>query len=195
MQITPVRFPIASIVFLLFGTSSFVSAQSSVRSSDAIAKRTTPSVLARREPDTVVESVGGRVLTLRLRPGQDLRKQIEALVKSRNIRAGFIVTAVGSLRSASIRLADQQETSTFEGKFEIVSLVGTMGQDGVHLHISIADSTGKTIGGHLAEGCLVYTTVELVVAEARGLTFSRELDEETGYKELHIRGSKLPRSR
>ena len=91
-------------------------------------------------------------MAFRLRPGQDLRQRIEEFVKARNIRAGFILTAVGSLRSATIRLADQKEPTTFAGKFEIVSLVGTMGQDGVHLHISIADNTGKTIGGHLVDG-------------------------------------------
>jgi predicted DNA-binding protein with PD1-like motif len=72
---------------------------------------------------------------------------------------------------------------------KIVSLVGTLGQDGVHLHISIADSTGKTTGGHLVDGCLVYTTAEIVIGDAQGLTFSREQDEQTGYKELRIRRS------
>ena len=128
-----------------------------------------------------------RVFALRLKPGQDLRQQIEAFVKATHIRAGFIITTVGSLRQAAIRLADQSSTTQFDGKFEIVSLVGTLGQDGVHLHISISDSSGKTIGGHLVEGCLVYTTAEIVIGEARGLIFSREKDAETGYQELRIR--------
>ena len=103
------------------------------------------------------------------------------------MRAGFILTAVGSMQNATIRLADQKEPTTFAGKFEIVSLVGTMGQDGIHLHISIADSDGKTIGGHLVDGCLIYTTAEIVIGEAQGLTFSREQNEQTGFKELKIR--------
>ena len=37
--------------------------------------------------------------------------------------------------------------------------------------IPLADNTGKILGGHLVEGCLVYTTVEIVVGEARGLIF------------------------
>lgn len=131
-----------------------------------------------------------RVFALRLKPGQDLRQQIEAFVKEKRIRAGFIITTVGSLRQASIRLADQSSATQFDGKFEIVSLVGTMGQDGVHLHISISDSTGKTIGGHLVEGCVIYTTAEIVIGEAEGLVFSREKDSETGYQELRIRKAK-----
>jgi predicted DNA-binding protein with PD1-like motif len=128
-----------------------------------------------------------RVVALRLKPGQDLRREIEELVKARHIRAGFIITTVGSLSQAAMRLADQSSTTRFEGKFEIVSLVGTLGPDGVHLHISISDSTGRTIGGHLVEGCAIYTTAEIVIGEARGLIFARGTDPETGYKELQIR--------
>jgi predicted DNA-binding protein with PD1-like motif len=127
-----------------------------------------------------------RVLALRLRPGQDLRRQLEAFVKEKKIKAGFILTGVGSLRRASIRLADQSSAAAFNDKFEIVSLVGTLGQDGVHLHISISDKTGKTIGGHLVEGCLIYTTAEIVIGDASGMVFRREQDKETGYKELRI---------
>jgi predicted DNA-binding protein with PD1-like motif len=128
-----------------------------------------------------------RVLALRLRPGQDVRKQLELFVKEKRIQAGFLIAAVGSLSKASIRLADQPAATNFDGKFEIVSLVGTLGQDGVHLHIAISDSTGKTIGGHLVDGCLIYTTAEIVIGDAAGLTFSREKDAETGYPELRIR--------
>ena len=132
-----------------------------------------------------------RILTLRLKPGQDLREQLESFVKEQRIKAGFLITTVGSLRQASIRLADQPAATDFAGKFEIVSLVGTLGQDGVHLHISISDSTGKTIGGHLVAGCLIYTTAEIVIGDAQGLSFSRELDAETGYQELRIRKKSL----
>ena len=125
-------------------------------------------------------------------PKQDLRKQLELFVKQHKLRAGLILTAVGSLQKVSLRLADQKDSTTFEGKYEIVSLVGTLSPDGVHLHISVSDSTGKTIGGHLVEGCEIYTTAEIVIAEARGLAFTREQDAQTGYKELKIH--RIPRS-
>jgi predicted DNA-binding protein with PD1-like motif len=128
-----------------------------------------------------------RILVLRLRPGQDLRQQLEAFVKDKKIRAGFMITAVGSLRKAAIRLADQPGPTVFDEKFEIVSLVGTLGQGGVHLHISISDKNGRTLGGHLVEGCLIYTTAEIVIGDAMGLEFNREQDTETGYRELKIR--------
>jgi predicted DNA-binding protein with PD1-like motif len=128
-----------------------------------------------------------KIYALRLTPKQDLRKQIELFARQRKISAGFILTAVGSLQKAALRLADQKDSTTFEGKYEIVSLTGTLSPDGVHLHVSLSDSTGKTIGGHLTEGCEIYTTAEIVIADAVGLLFTREQDAETGYKELKIR--------
>jgi len=132
-------------------------------------------------------SNSSRIWVVRLRPGQDLREELEKLTKAAGIRAGFILTAVGSLKKASLRLADRTETSTFTQKFEIVSLVGTLSTDGVHLHIALSDGEGRTIGGHLVGGSIIYTTAEIVVGEARDLVFTRETDEQTGYKELRVR--------
>lgn len=133
------------------------------------------------------ESKGMRVYALRLRPGQDLRQELEKFTRERGIRAGFVITTVGSLQKASLRLADKSSATGFEGKFEIVSLVGTLAQDGVHLHASISDNTGRTVGGHLVEGCVIYTTAEVIIGEAAGIEFRRETDKSTGYKELTIR--------
>jgi uncharacterized protein len=59
--------------------------------------------------------------------------------------------------------------------------------DGAHLHMSVADAHGRIVGGHVARGCVVRTTVELVVVSLPDFQFSRELDSDTGYLELQIR--------
>ena len=131
--------------------------------------------------------VNNHVYALRLRPNQDLKQEIVAFAKANNIQAGYIITCVGSLKKANLRLANQPEATTWEGKFEIVSLVGTFGADsGVHLHASISDGTGKTIGGHLMDGNLVYTTAEIIIGEVLDVKFSRKLDSITTYNELFI---------
>ncbi len=127
-----------------------------------------------------------KVHVFRLKPGDDLRESLEEFVRAGKIRAGFIVTCVGSLDGAKLRLADQKDSATFPGKFEIVSLVGTLSPDGPHLHISLADETGKMIGGHLVEGCIICTTAEIVIGEATDLKFSRPRDRQTGFNELEI---------
>lgn len=122
----------------------------------------------------------------RLQPGQDLREELKKFVEENNIQAGFILTCVGSLKKATLRLADENKIRTWDEKFEIISLVGTLSQDGMHLHIGLGDKKGNTIGGHLKEGCVLYTTAEIVIGESEKHKFSRELDENTGFKELKI---------
>lgn len=127
-----------------------------------------------------------KIHAFRLKPKQDLKKEIIKFVQDNNINAGVILSSVGSLASANIRLADENICVQFNEKFEIVSLIGTLSQDGVHLHISIAHSDGKVIGGHLLDGCIIHTTAEIVIGEIENLEFSREYDDNTGFKELKI---------
>ena len=123
----------------------------------------------------------------RLHPGDDLKQSILAFAAAQPIRAGCVVTCVGSLRRAVLRFADRREGTELPGnRYEIVSLVGTVGEGGAHLHIALSDGDGRMVGGHLLDGCLVYTTAEIVLAELPGLVFRRERDPATGFRELEI---------
>jgi predicted DNA-binding protein with PD1-like motif len=126
-----------------------------------------------------------RAHVLRLRPGDDLRDALLAYVSQQHMSAGAVLTCVGSLTVATLRLANQEGPTEYRGYFEIVSLVGTLSATGgSHLHLSIADSTGHTLGGHLLAGCRVYTTAEIVLVALPELEFRREVDPVFGYKEL-----------
>lgn len=125
-----------------------------------------------------------KIYVLRLHPGDDLKKSLVAFSKENNLQAGLVITCVGSLQRAALRMANQPETILIEGKFEIVSLVGTFSSDGPHLHLSISDSTGKTLGGHLQDGSLIFTTAEIVLGELEDWTFTRPIDPDTTYDEL-----------
>jgi len=127
-----------------------------------------------------------KTYALRLKPGSDLKESLQRFVRSHQLQAGFILAAVGSLKKATLRFADQSESHVFDQKFEIVALSGTLSSDGVHLHIAISDDSGGTVGGHLEKGCIVYTTAEIVIGESEAFTFARILDLETGFKELEI---------
>lgn len=127
-----------------------------------------------------------KIFALRLKPDQDLKQSLKSFAQERNIKAGFILTAVGSLKQATIRFANQDVSTVLNDKFEILSLNGTVASTGVHLHIAIADQTGKTIGGHLDNGCVIYTTAEIVMGASEEFSFIRTLDEQTGYQELEI---------
>ena len=107
-------------------------------------------------------------------------------MNEKKISAGWISTCVGSLTHYAIRYANQPGITSDSGHFEIVSLTGTVSMNGSHLHISISDSTGRTIGGHLAEGCRIYTTAEIVILSNDELVFKREKDGSTPWEELKV---------
>ncbi len=131
-------------------------------------------------------SAGSRVWALRLTPGQDVRRELDRFARENGLQAGYVVTCVGSLRTLRLRYANQAGADSVAGHFEIVSLTGTLGQDGAHLHLAASDSTGRTIGGHLMDGCAVYTTAEIVLGDATDLRFARRPDSLTTYRELRI---------
>ena len=123
----------------------------------------------------------------RLNPYQDLKKEIHNYCTANGILAGAIVSAVGSLVQAKVRLAGSGDFFEANEKFEIVSATGTVSQNGSHLHIAIADTAGRVVGGHLVDGNLVYTTCEIIIINLSEFEFRREPDPVTGYNELQIR--------
>jgi predicted DNA-binding protein with PD1-like motif len=124
---------------------------------------------------------------IRLKPGQDLKKEIEAYVQQHHIEAGWVMTCVGSVTQYHLRFANQPQGTKGNGHFEIVSLTGTVSINGNHLHMSVSDSTGRTIGGHLLDTNFIYTTAEIVIGEGKQLTFTREKDGTTEWEELQIK--------
>ena len=127
-----------------------------------------------------------KVFAIRLKPHDDLRQSLKNFVKQEDIKAGFILSAIGSLQKAKIRFANQDISTVLTEKFEIIALNGTIATTGVHLHIAISDREGKTIGGHLDDGCIIYTTAEIVIGASEEFTFNRIFDQQTGYQELEI---------
>jgi predicted DNA-binding protein with PD1-like motif len=127
-----------------------------------------------------------KIFALRLHPGNDLKKSLAKFVAEQNIRAGYVITAIGSLSVCNLRYAGQAEGVSIESKFEILALSGTLSINGLHLHIALADETAKAIGGHLLDGNIIYTTAEIVIGEAEHLLFNRKPDSETGYTELVV---------
>lgn len=129
----------------------------------------------------------GEFLSFRLKPHQDLKVEILKFATSNNLKAAAIVSCAGSLEQYNIRFANQPDGTFVKGFFEIVSLSGTFSDSSSHLHISVSDNKGVTIGGHLMNNNLVYTTAEIVVVELTDLEFTREIDPIYGYQELVVK--------
>lgn len=124
-------------------------------------------------------------IAIRLKPNQDPYQELKALVQEKQIKAAVILSMVGSFKKASVCFANQQKAELLEGPFEIVSVTGTLGIAGQHIHVGLSDKDGRTIGGHLSAGSLIFTTCEVVILDLSSeWTFERVMDKDTGYPEL-----------
>jgi predicted DNA-binding protein with PD1-like motif len=126
-------------------------------------------------------------LPLRLPPGSDLRRAVEQVSTETCTASGFVVTGIGSLSEGRLRFAGAQVESVVAGPLEMLSVSGSITPDGAHLHMTVADHSGRVYGGHVCYGNTVLTTVELLVAPVADWELSRAVDEATNYRELVIR--------
>lgn len=126
------------------------------------------------------------VHAFRLKPGEDLKKELFDWAVRNKIKAAIVLGAVGSLKPAKLRYAGRKKASVLRGPLEICALSGTISPDGLHLHLVVSDKNGRTFGGHVLEGSLINTTAELVLGELPEFSFARRTDPATGFKELAI---------
>ena len=129
---------------------------------------------------------------LRLSPGDDLRIALEDVLRQSNWPAAFVIQGVGSLGVAQLRFAGNEDPTELRDDLEILTLAGSISSDGAHLHMSVADPHGRVFGGHVARGCTVRTTAEILVVILPDHRFSREYDSSSGFVELLIRNEPLP---
>jgi predicted DNA-binding protein with PD1-like motif len=128
---------------------------------------------------------------LRLSPGDDLRVALEDVLRRLKLQAAFVIQGVGSLSVAQLRFAGDEDPTELRDDLEILTLAGSLSPDGAHLHMSVADPRGQVFGGHVAHGCTVRTTAEILLALLPEHRFSREHDSSSGFMELVIR-NELP---
>ncbi len=126
-------------------------------------------------------------LAFRLVRGDDLRMSIEEKCREQNIGTAVVLSGVGCVYHARIRLADASRHLETDRDHEIVSLTGTVSKGEAHIHVALADDSGSCIGGHLEKGCLINTTAEIVLGIVEEYDSAREYDEDTGYDEIVFR--------
>jgi len=153
-----------------------------------------------------------KIVGLRVRPNSDLLSEIKRLAKENKIECGIVLSLVGSLRKGRLRIVfdpnkqylvynettgERMEhwrvynVADIEGPLEIVCSEGTISSDsGAHIHVVLSD--GKMLyAGHLIEGNLVYTTVELFIGVLPDVISQRIFDPTTGHKELVLKAKGL----
>lgn len=135
-----------------------------------------------------------RVIFVRMEPGEDILKTIEAVASEHGIRAGQL-TLIGAISKARLGFFEREsmeyKTFTVDKDLEVVSCTGNIAStfEGgliVHAHMVIADQDGRCYGGHLMPGCEVSVTLELIITEMNEAV-KRARDEATGLNLLDIK--------
>ena len=150
----------------------------------------------------------GRVLVMRLGPGEDVLPAMEQLLRDADLTSGVILSGVASLRHASVRnivrfpdqwpiQADMRRQTTVPGPLEILAMQGNVAPTPnagkgagfvIHCHVefSVGAPPAVTYGGHLVDNTIVATTCELYVAELTDLDMRRVHDEQTQTLEISM---------
>lgn len=124
---------------------------------------------------------------IRLTPNQDIKQEIIDFSITNNISTGSIVSAVGSVSSMKVRVADGKTVLESIENREVFALTGTIIQNKVHAHIAAINPRMEVFGGHLMIGCIVHTTMEITILDLSDeINAKRLFDNETGYDELFI---------
>ena len=105
---------------------------------------------------------------LRLDPGEEVIREVTALVAKEDIRLGT-VSGLGAANDVTIGIFDPvakvYSSRRCQGDYEISALVGNVtrkdGEPYLHLHITIGNPvTGELCAGHLSS-CTISATLEL----------------------------------
>ena len=129
-----------------------------------------------------------------LRPdfGSDLLKELQTVRRGQEHQSGL---ALGSRRGLAgghplLRPADSKEWVDLEldKRLEVAGMWGNVsllnGEPIVHVHIVLADETGRCYGGHLADGTLVFN-LEIMMTTLHGPNVVRKMDSQTGLTIWH----------
>lgn len=124
---------------------------------------------------------------LRLKPNQDIKIELLKYAQERNIKTASIVSAVGSVSSMKVRIADGKTIVGDDQNREVLSLSGTLINGKIHAHVGAISTRMDVFGGHLMEGCIVHTTMEITLLDlSEDVQAERIFDSETGYDELNV---------
>ena len=110
-----------------------------------------------------------KVHILNVKSGADVIGCIQTYLASNKIEAANIMSAVGTLRSVTMRLAYCDEgqgypTRTHHGKkqkYQLISLSGCLSMHGARLSVCIGDSSGASHVGQLVGNMIAHDHVEI----------------------------------
>lgn len=128
-------------------------------------------------------------IVCKLERGEKVEEKLVEIIKKYSIRAGAILWAVGMIENAEVGYFNgtEYQKDKMHGRMEVVSFHGSIAQDEPlsHVHVSLADEDHKVHGGHFFSG-IANPLLELHVQKFDSIVLKREINENSGLKELYI---------
>lgn len=124
-------------------------------------------------------------IIVRMDRGEEILEQIKEVATKEKLKLASI-TALGAINDFTVGVFNVNEkkyyANSFQGNYEIVSLIGTINTMNdefyTHIHLSAGDDTGKVFGGHLNKA-IVSATCEMVIDVINGYV-DRTLNSDVG---------------
>ena len=119
------------------------------------------------------------VIRLRLDRDELLLESIQDTIKKHKIEDGAVLTAAGTLQVctfhavANMAAKPEDKMMTRQGPLEILSLSGIIAGGEPHLHMTLGNNQGQTMGGHIEPGCKVLYRAEITIARFSGPKVAR----------------------
>jgi predicted DNA-binding protein with PD1-like motif len=126
--------------------------------------------------------------------GDDFHECVERVAREKDIRAGAVLSAVGTFDQARIHhivhtgFPAEDEFVTLEGPIELCSVDGVIADHKPHMHATMALRGDELFAGHLEPGCRVLYLAEAVIAKFAGRAFVRDRHPEHGTPRLTAEG-------
>jgi predicted DNA-binding protein with PD1-like motif len=133
-----------------------------------------------------VASAGGRALSLRMEPGEDVGERLCRELDLAAAAGAAVAAAIGSLRELTYAVASPsaetlvayRDRQRLLGAIEVCALHGHVGRDetgapGFHLHGVFALDDGRVVGGHVF-AARVLATLEVTLLLADGVAWCIE---------------------
>jgi predicted DNA-binding protein with PD1-like motif len=142
----------------------------------------------------LVQGYPGRLIVSRILPGSDLVSGLMKICRTADIKTGFVVVCIGSLRRAEYhwsipsdetkRGSERSGPIILEGPIEFLSGQGIIARTEddefvTHLHGTLCDKNGRVFGGHFfVGGNYVHSTMDVMVMEANDIACGTQYDPE-----------------
>jgi len=133
------------------------------------------------------------IICVYMQYGDDFHECVERTAREKDIRAGAILSGIGTFDVARIHhithtdFPAEDKFVTLEGPVELCSVDGIIADHKPHMHCTMALRGGELFAGHLEPGCRVLYLAEVAIARFDGRELERDTHPEHGTPRLKAR--------